>query len=57
MKKISIALLLLLTSCNALEKHKEELKGIVNDVVDEEVDYIVEELQTEKTKTKTVIVK
>ena len=38
MKKFSICLLLLLTSCNALVKHKDDFKPIAHDMVDEGID-------------------
>jgi len=50
MKNISITLLIVLTSCGALIKHKEEFKNIGHDVVDEGVDEIVEQVQTPKEK-------
>jgi len=50
MKNVSIACLLLLTSCGALIRHKEDFKTIGHDVIDEEVDQIVEEVQPSKEK-------
>lgn len=38
MKKISILVLILLSSCSVLQKDQEEIKKIGHDVVDAEVD-------------------
>ena len=37
---ISIVMMILLTSCNALAKHVDDFKSLGHDVVDEEVDDI-----------------
>lgn len=42
MKKFSIAMLLLLTSCQAFEKNEASLKQTAHDVVDEVIDDTVE---------------
>lgn len=38
MFKFSIVLVLLLTSCSALQKDSQELKKIGHDIVDDEID-------------------
>jgi hypothetical protein len=43
MKFISICMMILLTSCTALVKHKDDIKKIEHDIIDEEIDKVVVE--------------
>lgn len=42
MKILSIVMLVLLTSCSAFVKHKDDLKPMAHDMVDEAIDEVVE---------------
>ncbi len=50
MKKLSILALSLLTSCSAMQKHKEDFKTISHDIIDDEIDELdkVEQSQGDK---------
>jgi hypothetical protein len=52
MKLISIVMMCLLTSCNAFIKHKDDLKPMTHDMVDEAIDDAAEELQEQPAPAK-----
>lgn len=45
MKLFSICLLLLLTSCQSIEKNEPQLKQVAHDAVDEMIDDVVDEVE------------
>lgn len=57
MKNLSIALLLLLTSCQTVTKHKEDFREMGHEAMDEEFDKVMQELEKDQMSTRVVEVK